>query len=104
MEQLRLIAQPYILAEGLIMAATLSSRSLCLDALHGERRVRILFWKSLPVSDFTTVFSKMSIPRGYASAHLHHHRCAGGQLALSSAVLLKVALLRCGHLSLFRCG
>ena len=35
----------------------------CLDALHGERRDRsILFWKSLPVSDFTTVLSKASIP------------------------------------------
>ena len=35
----------------------------CLDALHGERRDRsILFWKSLPVSDLTTVLSKISIP------------------------------------------
>ena len=31
----------------------------CLDALHAERRDRsILFWKSLPVSDLTTVLSK----------------------------------------------
>jgi ABC-2 type transport system permease protein len=35
----------------------------CLDALHGERRDRsILFWKSLPVSDLTTVLSKATIP------------------------------------------
>ena len=35
----------------------------CLDALHGERRDRsILFWKSLPVSDLTTVLSKAAIP------------------------------------------
>jgi ABC-2 type transport system permease protein len=35
----------------------------CLDALHGERSDRsILFWKSLPVSDLTTVLSKASIP------------------------------------------
>jgi ABC-2 type transport system permease protein len=35
----------------------------CLDALHGERRDRsILFWKSLPVSDLTTVVSKVTIP------------------------------------------
>src|SRR5438270_1645447 len=35
----------------------------CLDALHGERRDRsILFWKSLPLSDLTTVFSKITIP------------------------------------------
>jgi len=35
----------------------------CLDALHGERRDRsILFWKSLPVSDLTSVLSKITIP------------------------------------------
>src|SRR5436190_14966230 len=35
----------------------------CLDALYGERRDRsILFWKSLPVSDLTTVLSKALIP------------------------------------------
>jgi ABC-2 type transport system permease protein len=34
-----------------------------MDALHGERRDRsILFWKSLPVSDLTTVLAKASIP------------------------------------------
>ena len=34
-----------------------------LDALHGERRDRsILFWKSLPVSDLTTVLAKAVIP------------------------------------------
>lgn len=35
----------------------------CLDGLYGERRDRsTLFWKSLPVSDLTTVLSKSSIP------------------------------------------
>ena len=35
----------------------------CLDALYGERRERsILFWKSLPVSDVTTVLAKTSVP------------------------------------------
>jgi ABC-2 type transport system permease protein len=35
----------------------------CLDSLHAERRDRsILFWKSLPISDLTTVLSKASIP------------------------------------------
>jgi len=35
----------------------------CLGALHGERRDRsILFWKSLPVSDLTTVLAKASVP------------------------------------------
>jgi len=34
-----------------------------LDTLYGERRDRsILFWKSLPVSDLTTVLSKLAIP------------------------------------------
>lgn len=34
-----------------------------LDTLHGERRDRsILFWKSMPVSDLTTVLAKASIP------------------------------------------
>ncbi|MFZ0552298.1 MAG: hypothetical protein WAM21_15975 [Steroidobacteraceae bacterium] len=35
----------------------------CLGALHNERGDRsILFWKSLPVSDVTTVIAKASIP------------------------------------------
>jgi ABC-2 type transport system permease protein len=35
----------------------------CLDALYGERRDRsLLFWKSLPVSDTTTVLAKAAIP------------------------------------------
>jgi ABC-2 type transport system permease protein len=35
----------------------------CLDALHGERRDRsVLFWKSLPVSDRTSVLSKAIVP------------------------------------------
>ena len=35
----------------------------CLDALHGERRDRsILFWKSLPVSDLTSVLAKAIVP------------------------------------------
>ena len=55
---------PYNVAAGLlIMTAFLVGVFYCLDALHGERRDRsILFWKSLPVSDRTTVLSKASIP------------------------------------------
>lgn len=35
----------------------------CLDALYGERRDRsILFWKSLPVSDLTSMLSKAIVP------------------------------------------
>jgi len=34
-----------------------------IDALYGERRDRsILFWKSLPISDFITVLSKFAVP------------------------------------------
>ncbi len=47
----------------LIATAFIVGVFYCLDALHGERRDRsILFWKSLPVSDLTTVLSKASIP------------------------------------------
>jgi ABC-2 type transport system permease protein len=58
------IHAPYDSAAGLIMVTTLIVGVFyCLDALHGERRDRsILFWKSLPVSDRTTVLSKASIP------------------------------------------
>jgi ABC-2 type transport system permease protein len=47
----------------LIVTAFVVGVFYCLDALYGERRDRsILFWKSLPVSDLTTVLSKASIP------------------------------------------
>ena len=46
-----------------MMAAFIVSIFYSLETLHGERRDRsILFWKSLPVSDLTTVLSKASIP------------------------------------------
>ena len=49
----------------------------CLDALYGERRDRsILFWKSLPVSDLTTVLAKASIPLVILPLlDFRHHRC-----------------------------
>jgi ABC-2 type transport system permease protein len=55
---------PYDAAAGMIMIAVLAVGFFyCLDALHGERRDRsILFWKSLPVSDRTTVLAKTTIP------------------------------------------
>jgi ABC-2 type transport system permease protein len=58
------IELPYDIAAGLIMAtAFFVGLFYCLEALHGERRDRsILFWKSLPVSDLTTVLSKAAIP------------------------------------------
>lgn len=58
------IAQHYDLAAGVLMGTTLIVAIFyCLDALYGERRDRsILFWKSMPISDRTTVLSKMAIP------------------------------------------
>src|SRR5947199_6674092 len=58
------IELPYdIVAVMLIFTAFIIGVFYCLDALHGERRERsILFWKSLPVSDLTTVLSKVSVP------------------------------------------
>ena len=58
------IELPYdIAAMMLIFTAFIIGVFYCLDALHGERRERsILFWKSLPVSDRTTVLSKATIP------------------------------------------
>jgi ABC-2 type transport system permease protein len=59
-----LALSPYTFAALLIMGTTfIVAVFYCLEALHGERRDRsILFWKSLPVSDLTTVLSKASIP------------------------------------------
>ena len=58
------IALPYDTAAGVMMATMiLVTVFYCADALYGERRDRsIFFWKSLPVSDLTTVLAKASIP------------------------------------------
>src|SRR5438552_2388074 len=58
------IDTPYnVAAIMLIFTAFIVGVFYCLDALHGERRDRsILFWKSLPVSDLTTLLSKAIIP------------------------------------------
>jgi len=58
------IEQPYDLAAMMmIFIVFIVGVFYCLDALNGERRDRsILFWKSLPVSDLTTVLSKVTIP------------------------------------------
>src|SRR5438552_6511099 len=58
------IEAPYDMAAiMLILTAFIVGLFYCLDALHGERRDRsILFWKSLPVSDSTTLLSKATIP------------------------------------------
>jgi len=58
------ILQPYDIAAAFMMGAyILVTLFYCSEALHGERRDRsILLWKSLPVSDLTTVMAKASIP------------------------------------------
>jgi len=58
------ILKPYNTANAFLMGAyILVTLFYCSEALHSERRDRsILFWKSLPVSDLTTVLAKASIP------------------------------------------
>ena len=60
----RLIEMPFDMTSGALMLTYLVIAVIyCLGALHGERADRsILFWKSLPVSDVTTVVSKSIIP------------------------------------------
>lgn len=64
MQQHEAIQQPYVIVALMLMGiALLVAVFYCLDALYGERRDRsILFWRSLPVSDLTSVLSKASIP------------------------------------------
>jgi ABC-2 type transport system permease protein len=59
-----ILEEPYIFAMGVVMATIfIVGLYYCLETLHAERRDRsILFWKSLPVSDRTTVLAKASIP------------------------------------------
>src|SRR5205814_5326465 len=63
-QQHELLGMPYDFVAALMMGTgIIVSVFYCLDALHSERRDRsILFWKSLPVSDATTVLAKASIP------------------------------------------
>jgi ABC-2 type transport system permease protein len=55
---------PYdIAAVAIIVVSVIVGFFYCLSALYNERRERsILFWKSLPVSNLTTVLSKMFMP------------------------------------------
>lgn len=64
LERQETLQQPYVVAAIILMAiAMLVAVFYSIDALYGERRDRsILFWKSMPVSDWTTVLAKASIP------------------------------------------
>lgn len=59
-----IVALPYdFAAVAILLTGFIVGVFYCLGALHNERRDRsILFWKSLPVSDLTTVLSKAAIP------------------------------------------
>ena len=63
-QQQDLLMERYEFSASLIMGiAFIVGIFYSLDALYGERRDRsILFWKSLPVSDLTTVLSKLIVP------------------------------------------
>jgi ABC-2 type transport system permease protein len=90
------IELPYnIVAMMLIVTAFIVGFFYCLDALYGERRDRsILFWKSLPVSDLTTVLSKAIIPLAILPAIVFVVVVATQffMLLISSAVLMPSGL------------
>jgi ABC-2 type transport system permease protein len=89
------IVQPFSMAPAPIMLTSfLVGFFYCLDALYGERRDRsILFWKSLPVSDRTTVLSKASVPLVVLPA-----------IALALSVVTQVVLLWLSTLVLLGSG
>ena len=62
--QSAVLAKPFRMAPAPIMLASfIVGLFYAIDSLYGERRDRsILFWKSMPVSDRTTVLAKAAIP------------------------------------------
>ena len=63
-QQQDIVSAPYaVIALALMLTSMIVVLFYCMDALYGERRDRsVLFWKSLPVSDWTTVLAKLAIP------------------------------------------
>jgi ABC-2 type transport system permease protein len=59
-----MVSIPFYMIAGAMMATMfLVAVFYCLGGLYNERRDRsILFWKSLPVRDLTTVLSKVTVP------------------------------------------
>ena len=98
------------------MSALIVGVFYCLDALQGERLDRsILFWKSLPVSDVTTVLSKACIPLAVlplvvfaVTLGLHALMLLAGTIALgatgkdSAALWREAPLLEMPVVSLYR--
>jgi ABC-2 type transport system permease protein len=62
--QRAIVAMPFgITASVILLTSFVVAIFYCLDALFAERRDRsILFWKSMPVSDTTTVLAKAFVP------------------------------------------
>ena len=68
-QELRMIATGLFGGVAVVIALTMITVTwfYCLDALYSERKDRsILFWKSLPVSDVTTVTSKLFVASAVA--------------------------------------
>lgn len=63
-EQHAAFQRPFYAEAGTILLTVfLVGCFFCLDALHADRRDRsVLFWKSLPVADSTTVLAKALVP------------------------------------------
>lgn len=79
-------------AFAVLLIGYLVSLFYCLDALQGERRDRsILFWKSLPVSDATTVLSKAAIPMAVIPAVVLGVIVAANLIMLLVSTLVVVA-------------
>lgn len=63
-KQAHVIGEPYLFGTiAIVLTMVIVGVFYCLGALNNERRDRtILFWKSLPVSDWVTVLAKVVVP------------------------------------------
>jgi ABC-2 type transport system permease protein len=89
-KQLEVLSAPYsVIALVLILTSLIVTLFYCLDALYGERRDRsALFWKSMPVSDWTTVLAKLAIPMLVVPVFLFALITAAQLIVLAGNVLL----------------
>jgi len=87
------LAQPFeVLAMMLALTGLVVAGVYCLGALYGERRDRsILFWKSLPVSNVTTVLAKATIPMVVLPAVVFVVAIAGHVVVLLLSTLILAA-------------
>jgi ABC-2 type transport system permease protein len=89
-----MLAIPYYIAAAAVIAVSVIVAAVyCLGALFNERRDRsLLFWKSLPVSDLTTVLAKATIPLAVIPVIAFIV-----VLALQSVLLLLSTIVLAGH-------